>query len=52
MIDNPRRRAQLIEALRHRLGEVEKRRNVDIADAEGATRKEKLRARCACGEGR
>ena len=42
MIDNPRRRAQLIEALRHRLGEVEKRRNVDIADAEGATRKEKV----------
>ena len=42
MIDNPRRRAQLIEALRHRLGEVEKRRNVDVADADGETRKEKV----------
>jgi len=42
MIDNPRRRAQLIEALRHRLSEVEKRRNVDVADAEGASRKEKV----------
>jgi FAD/FMN-containing dehydrogenase/Fe-S oxidoreductase len=27
LIDNPRRRAQLIEALHHRLGEVEKRRD-------------------------
>src|SRR5213078_4369366 len=26
LLDNPRRRAQLIEALQHRLGEVEKRR--------------------------
>src|SRR6187399_1944595 len=26
LLDNPRRRAQLIEALHHRLGEVEKRR--------------------------
>jgi len=42
MIDNPRRRAQLIEALRHRLREVEKRRNVDVADADGESRKEKV----------
>ena len=42
LIDNPRRRAMLIEALRHRLREVEKRRNVDVADAEGAARKEKV----------
>ncbi len=42
LIDNPRRRAQLIEALRHRLREVEKRRNVDVADADGQARKEKV----------
>ena len=42
LIDNPRRRAMLIEALRHRLGEVEKRRNVDVADAEGEARKAKV----------
>ena len=42
LIDNPRRRAMLIEALRHRLREVEKRRNVDVADTEGAARKEKV----------
>lgn len=42
LIDNPRRRAMLIDALRHRLHEVEKRRNVEIADAEGAARKEKV----------
>ena len=42
LIDNPRRRAMLIDALRHRLREVEKRRNVDVADAEGAARKEKV----------
>ncbi|HNY45817.1 MAG TPA: DUF3683 domain-containing protein, partial [Casimicrobium sp.] len=42
MIDNPRRRAQLIEALRHRLAEVEKRRNIDVADTDGAQRKEKV----------
>ncbi|MBC7995944.1 MAG: FAD/FMN-binding oxidoreductase, partial [Rhizobacter sp.] len=29
LLDNPRRRAQLIEALQHRLGEVEKRRTPD-----------------------
>src|SRR5512139_1852808 len=32
LLDNPRRRAQLIEALHHRLGEVDKRR--DAADSE------------------
>jgi FAD/FMN-containing dehydrogenase/Fe-S oxidoreductase len=42
LIDNPRRRAMLIEALRHRLREVEKRRNVDVADADGVARKEKV----------
>ncbi len=42
LIDNPRRRAMLINALRHRLREVEKRRNVDVADADGAARKEKV----------
>ena len=33
LLDNPKRRAQLVEALNHRLGEVEKRRTPD-ADAE------------------
>ena len=42
LIDNPRRRAMLIEALRHRLSEVEKRRSVDVADADGEARKEKV----------
>ncbi len=42
LIDNPRRRAMLIDALRHRLREVEKRRNVDVADADGEARKEKV----------
>jgi FAD/FMN-containing dehydrogenase/Fe-S oxidoreductase len=42
LIDNPRRRAMLIEALRHRLREVEKRRNVDVADADGEARKAKV----------
>ena len=42
LIDNPRRRAMLIEALRHRLREVEKRRNVDVADADGEARKGKV----------
>src|SRR6202050_5532115 len=30
LIDNPKRRAQLIEALHHRLGEVEKRRDPTV----------------------
>jgi len=42
LIDNPRRRAMLIDALRHRLREVEKRRNVDVANADGEARKEKV----------
>ena len=42
LIDNPRRRAMLIEAMRHRLREVEKRRNVDVAGAEGEARKAKV----------
>lgn len=42
LIDNPRRRAMLIEALRHRLHEVEKRRNIDVASADGEVRKEKV----------
>ncbi|MEO7278526.1 MAG: DUF3683 domain-containing protein [Casimicrobium sp.] len=42
LIDNPRRRAMLIDALRHRLREVEKRRNVDVADADGEARKAKV----------
>ncbi len=42
LIDNPRRRAMLIDALRHRLREVEKRRNVDLADADGEARKAKV----------
>ena len=42
LIDSPRRRAMLIEALRHRLREVERRRNVDVANADGEARKEKV----------
>jgi FAD/FMN-containing dehydrogenase/Fe-S oxidoreductase len=42
LVENPKRRAMLIDALRHRLGEVEKRRNVDVADADGEARKEKV----------
>ena len=33
LLDNPKRRLALIEALRHRLGEIEKRRTVDAAEA-------------------
>jgi FAD/FMN-containing dehydrogenase/heterodisulfide reductase subunit C len=35
LIDNPRRRAALVEALHHRLGEIEKRRAIHAADAVG-----------------
>ena len=31
LLDNPKRRSQLVDALRHRLGEVEKRRTPDVA---------------------
>jgi FAD/FMN-containing dehydrogenase/Fe-S oxidoreductase len=37
MLDNPKRRAQLIEALRHRLTEIAKRRDADAPQASGAT---------------
>lgn len=35
LLDNPRRRAQLIDALHHRLSEVDKRRDQEIAQPEG-----------------
>ncbi len=34
LLDNPKRRAMLIEAMRHRLREIEKRRQSDLADSE------------------
>jgi FAD/FMN-containing dehydrogenase/Fe-S oxidoreductase len=42
LIENPRRRAMLIEALRHRLREVEKRRQLQAVDAEARARDEKV----------
>ena len=36
LLDNPKRRAQLVEALHHRLGEVEKRRTPDAEPARDA----------------
>ena len=33
LLDNPKRRAALIDALRHRLGEIDKRRDRYAADA-------------------
>jgi FAD/FMN-containing dehydrogenase/Fe-S oxidoreductase len=38
LIDSPKRRALLVDALKHRLGEIEKRRLVDVNDAESAAR--------------
>jgi FAD/FMN-containing dehydrogenase/Fe-S oxidoreductase len=35
LLDNPKRRAMLIEAMRHRLREIEKRRQVDQHDVDG-----------------
>jgi FAD/FMN-containing dehydrogenase/Fe-S oxidoreductase len=35
LLDNPKRRAMLIEAMRHRLGEIEKRRATDHINADG-----------------
>src|SRR3546814_7667302 len=32
MLDNPKRRQALIDALNHRLGEVDKRRKLDLAE--------------------
>jgi len=44
LLDNPRRRADLIEAMRHRLREIEKRRiaHDEMAADEGAARSEKV----------
>jgi FAD/FMN-containing dehydrogenase/Fe-S oxidoreductase len=36
LLDNPKRRAMLIEAMRHRLGEIEKRRATDQLNADGS----------------
>ena len=38
LLDNPRRRRQLIDALNHRLGEIDKRRTPGLADASAAER--------------
>ncbi|MCA2998996.1 MAG: FAD/FMN-binding oxidoreductase [Rhodocyclaceae bacterium] len=35
LLDNPKRRAMLIEAMRHRLHEIEKRRQTDLHDDDG-----------------
>jgi FAD/FMN-containing dehydrogenase/Fe-S oxidoreductase len=42
LLDNPRRLAMLVDAMRHRLGEVEKRRTADASDAERSARVGKL----------
>ncbi len=42
LIDSPRRRAMLVDALKHRLGEIQKRRAFDVNDAEPKTRDEKV----------
>ena len=51
LLDNPKRRAMLIEAMRHRLGEIEKRRALDRAEladgddaADGGQKSGKVRA--------
>src|SRR5690606_24749161 len=36
LLDNPRRRSQLVEALEHRIGEIERRREADAGLDEGA----------------
>jgi FAD/FMN-containing dehydrogenase/Fe-S oxidoreductase len=41
LLDNPKRRAQLIEALRHRLAEIEKRRVQDLSTATDDVAKER-----------
>ena len=54
LIDNPRRRAMLIEALRHRLREIEKRRSADLAapaDLRAADRSDKVRRLLEAAEG-
>jgi FAD/FMN-containing dehydrogenase/Fe-S oxidoreductase len=42
LIENPKRRAMLIDALRHRLGEVQKRRLIQLVDDEAKFRDEKV----------
>jgi FAD/FMN-containing dehydrogenase/Fe-S oxidoreductase len=42
LIENPKRRAMLIDALRHRLREVEKRRLVQLVDDDAKSRDEKV----------
>jgi FAD/FMN-containing dehydrogenase/Fe-S oxidoreductase len=44
LLDNPKRHDLLVEAMRHRLGEVEKRRQADASDPERSQRVEKLLA--------
>jgi FAD/FMN-containing dehydrogenase/Fe-S oxidoreductase len=44
LLDNPKRRGQLVEALEHRLGEVEKRRTPDADAARDARVEELLKA--------
>jgi FAD/FMN-containing dehydrogenase/Fe-S oxidoreductase len=42
LVENPKRRAMLIDALRHRLGEVQKRRLVQLVDDDATSRDEKV----------
>jgi FAD/FMN-containing dehydrogenase/Fe-S oxidoreductase len=42
LVENPKRRAMLIDALRHRLGEVQKRRLIQLVDDEAKSRDEKV----------
>ncbi len=42
LVENPKRRAMLIDALRHRLNEVQKRRVVQLVDDEAKSRDEKV----------
>ncbi len=42
LLDNPKRHDALVEAMRHRLGEVEKRRQADASDPERSLRVERL----------
>src|ERR1700680_4290484 len=44
LLDNPRRLALLVGAMRHRLAEIEKRRSADATDAERNERVQKLQA--------
>jgi hypothetical protein len=42
LIDNPKRRALLVDALKHRLNEIQRRRAFDVNDAEAKARDEKV----------